>query len=134
MHILDLTPRALTGELSYKADIDFIKHTVNVVIFAGGKFRKKFWQHFSGRGNFHDATPISLIKAYRFYFHMGVYDFCEEDNSVKNAKYYPHAKMSMFTVIKCTFCTCIYQVTDILHKHLIHTAGHYLRLSAHICK
>ena len=33
---------------------------------------QKFWQGISCRGNFHDATPISLVKAYGFYFHMGV--------------------------------------------------------------
>ena len=35
--------------------------TVNVVILAGGKFRK----------NVGDTTPISFIKAYGFYFRMG---------------------------------------------------------------
>ena len=42
-------------------------YTVNVVIFAGEKLAR----HFTG-GNFHDTTPISFIKAYGFYFRVGV--------------------------------------------------------------
>ena len=39
--------------------------TVNVVIFAGGKFR------ISRGGNFRDTTPISFIEAYGFYCCLG---------------------------------------------------------------
>ena len=42
-----------------------------MVIFAGGKFSEKCRQDISRGGNFHDTT-ISFIKAYRFYFHVGV--------------------------------------------------------------
>ena len=49
-------------------------------------------RHFTRQGgNFHDTTPISFIKAYGFYFR-------EEDNSAKNDKNYPHAKISTFKV------------------------------------
>ena len=47
-------------------------HTVNVVIFTGGKFRKNVGNTFHVWGNFHDTTPVSFIKAYGFYFHVGV--------------------------------------------------------------
>ena len=47
-------------------------YTVNVVIFAGGKFSRKRWQDISRGGNFHETTPFSFINAYRFYFRMGV--------------------------------------------------------------
>ena len=46
--------------------------TVNIAIFAGGKFREKFVKTFHLGGNFHDTTPISFIKAYGFYFRVGV--------------------------------------------------------------
>ena len=48
-------------------------YTVNVVIFAGGKFCKNVGKtfHVSRGGNFQDTTPVSYIKAYRFYFHVG---------------------------------------------------------------
>ena len=46
-------------------------HTVNVVIFAGGKFRENVGKISLG-GNFHDTTPISIIKAHWFYFRVGV--------------------------------------------------------------
>ena len=42
-------------------------YTVNVVIFAGGKFR----ENLSREGYFLDYAPISLIKSYRFYFRVG---------------------------------------------------------------
>ena len=47
--------------------------TVNVVIFAGGGgISRKCWQDISRGGNFHDIAYISFIKAYGFYFRVGV--------------------------------------------------------------
>ena len=46
-----------------------VKYTVNVAIFLGRKFYENVGK--SG-GNFHDTTPISLIKACGFYFRVGV--------------------------------------------------------------
>ena len=57
-------------------------HTVNVVIFAGGKILRKCWENISRGGNFHDSTPISFIKAYWFNFHMGVI-FAKKTNAQK---------------------------------------------------
>ena len=63
---------------------------VSCFIFCkGGYFRwweisRKYWQDLSLGGNFHDATPISLIKSYRFYFRMG--DF-REGNIAKTRKF-----------------------------------------------
>ena len=42
----------------------------NVVIFARGYFVKD-WQDLSHGDNFHDISPISLIKSYGFYFPAG---------------------------------------------------------------
>ena len=42
------------------------------VYFRWGKISRKCWQDISRVGNSHDSTPISLIKAYGFYFRMGV--------------------------------------------------------------
>ena len=43
-----------------------------MVIFAGRKFRENVGKTFHVGGNFHNTTPISFIKAYGFYFHVGV--------------------------------------------------------------
>ena len=40
--------------------------------FRWGKFSRKCWQDISRGGNFHDSTHISFIKAYGFYFRVGV--------------------------------------------------------------
>ena len=40
--------------------------------FCWGKISRKCWQDISRGGNFHDTTPISFIKAYGFYFCVGV--------------------------------------------------------------
>ena len=72
-----------------------IWYTVNIFIFAGGKFReivdKTF--HLAGR-YFQDNSPILLIVSYRLYVHMGEIfakrQYCEN---------YTHAKIEMFTVI-----------------------------------
>ena len=48
-----------------------VTSTVNVVIFARGKFREKDWQDISRGGSFHDTTPISFMKAYGFIFAWG---------------------------------------------------------------
>ena len=40
--------------------------------FRWGKISRKCWQDISCGDNFHDTTPISFIKAYGFYFHVGV--------------------------------------------------------------
>ena len=49
-----------------------IGNTVNMVIFAGGKISRKFWQDISRGVNFHDTTPISFIKTYGLNFCVGV--------------------------------------------------------------
>ena len=48
-----------------------MSYTVNVVIFAGGKFRENVGKTLSLGGNFDENTPISFINAYWFYFRMG---------------------------------------------------------------
>ena len=40
--------------------------------FHWGKISRKCWQDISCGGNFHDTTHISFIKAYGFYFRVGV--------------------------------------------------------------
>ena len=73
-----------------------MQSTVNVVVFAGGKFREKCWPDISRGGNFHETNPISFINAYGFYFRVGV-NFAKRQ---KREKYenYPHEKISTFTV------------------------------------
>ena len=47
-------------------------NTVNVVIFPGGKFRENVGKTFHVGVIFTILTPISFIKAYEFYFRVGV--------------------------------------------------------------
>ena len=47
------------------------RYTVNVVIFAGGKFPENVGKTFQVGVIFHDISPISLIKSYGFYFPVG---------------------------------------------------------------
>ena len=61
-----------------------------------GKVSRKYWQDISRGGNFHDTTPISFIKAYGFYFRMGVI-FAKKAKAQKMPNY-PHGKISTFTV------------------------------------
>ena len=49
------------------------------------------------RGYFHDTTPISFREAYGFYFCVGVI-FMKNARAQKNAKNYPHMKISTLTV------------------------------------
>ena len=39
--------------------------------FCWGKISRKCWQDISRGGNFHDTTPITFIKVYKFYFRVG---------------------------------------------------------------
>ena len=65
--------------------------------FCWGKISRKCWQDLSCGGNFHYTFPISFIKAYGFYFRVGVI-FAKKTKSQKRENY-PHANISMFIVI-----------------------------------
>ena len=84
----------LTSFFSEKKTKTKIKYTVNVVIFAGGKFRENVGKTFHVGGNFHYTTPIFFIKAHGFYFRVGVI-FANMTNARKTRKL-PHAKISRF--------------------------------------
>ena len=72
-------------------------YTVNVVNFTGAKFliSQKSWKDLLRGGNFHDTTPISLIKSYGFYFHAG--EIFTRMHPQKRENYF-HAKSTTFTV------------------------------------
>ena len=65
--------------------------------FRWGEILRKCWQDISCGGNFHDNTTISFIKAYGFYFRVGVI-FAKRQKREKRENY-PHAKISTFTVL-----------------------------------
>ena len=56
--------------------------------FRWGKISRKCWQDISRGGNFHDTTPISFIKAYGFYFRVGVI-FAKKTKARKTRKLPP---------------------------------------------
>ena len=55
--------------------------------FCWGKISRKCWQDISRGGNFHDTAYISFIKAYGFYFRVGV--IFAKKTKAKNAKITP---------------------------------------------
>ena len=56
--------------------------------FRWGKISWKQWQDISREGNFHNSTPISFIKAYGFYFRLGVI-FAKKTKARKKQKLPP---------------------------------------------
>ena len=60
-----LTSHALEVRLGH---LKYCKHGY----FRWGKIWQKCWQDILLGGNFDDTTPISFIKAYGFYFRVGV--------------------------------------------------------------
>ena len=66
-----------------------------MVIFAGGKVRENVGKIISFEGNFHDTTPISLIKSCMSYFARG--KFSRRMLYREKRDNYPHAKISTFT-------------------------------------
>ena len=60
--------------------------------FRWGKISRICLKDISLKGNFHDCTPISFIKAYGFYFRVGV-NFREADKIAKNTKITPTRKL-----------------------------------------
>ena len=64
--------------------------------FRWGKISRKCWQGISCGGNFHNTTPISVIKANGLNF--------REDKSAKNAKIIPTRK---FPRLKYNTCTIV---------------------------
>ena len=63
-------------------------NTVNLVIFIGGNC----WQDLSRWDNFHDISPFSVIKSYRFHFPAGK-NFGKEGNKAKTWKLTPMWKI-----------------------------------------
>ena len=51
-----------------------------------------FW----GGGNFHDTTPFSFIKTYRFYFRVGVI-FTKKTKARKTRKLPPHENFHIYS-------------------------------------
>ena len=65
--------------------------------FRWGKISRKWWVHISRGGNFHDASPISFIKAYEFYFCVGVI-FVKKIKARKTRKLPPHENFHVYSM------------------------------------
>ena len=59
--------------------------------FCWGEISRNCCQDISRGGNFHDTTPISFIKAYGFYFRVGVI-FAKKTKARKTRKFPPREK------------------------------------------
>ena len=86
--------------------LTFYLHIQNVYCkrgyFCWGEILQKCWQDISRGGNFHDTTPISYIKAYTFYFYVGVI-FAKK--ITKARKKWKLLLRKNFHV--CSTCTCM---------------------------
>ena len=65
--------------------------------FGWGKISRKCWQDISRGGNFHDTTPISFIKAYEFYFRVGLI-FAKKTKARKTRKLPPHENFNVYSI------------------------------------
>ena len=69
--------------------------------FRWGKISRKCLQDISRGGNFHDSPPISFIKAYGFYFHLGVI-FAKKTKARKTRKLPPREIFHVYSTITFT--------------------------------
>ena len=83
-------------------------HTVNVVMFAGGGggISRICLKDISLGGNFHDCTPISFLKAYGFYFRVGVI-FAKKTKSRKTRKLPPRVNFHVYSNIMQYKCVSL---------------------------
>ena len=65
--------------------------------FRWGKISRKCWQDISRGGNFHDTTHISFIKAYGFYFRVGVI-FTKNTKARKTRKLPPRENFHVYSI------------------------------------
>ena len=65
--------------------------------FRWGKISQKCWQDVSHGGNFHDTSPISFIKAYGFYFRVGVI-FAKKTRARKTRKLPPRENFHVYSM------------------------------------
>ena len=65
--------------------------------FRWGKISRKCWQDISRGGNFHDSTPFSFIKAYGFYFRVGVI-FAKKTKARKTRKLPPRENFHVYSI------------------------------------
>ena len=95
--------------------------------FRWGKISRKHWQDISRGGNFHDTTPISFIKAYGFYFRMGV--IFAKTKAPKTWKLPPRENFHVYSITNYIYAK-FYEVWTIIFK-VIAISGHsgvYFRL------
>ena len=75
--------------------------------FRWGKISRKCWQDISRGSNFQDTNPFSFIKAYGFYFRVGVI-FAKK---TKAQKLPPRKNFHVYSIpYKC--CYCLSRFTD----------------------
>ena len=65
--------------------------------FRWGKISRKCLQGISRGGNFHDTTPISFIKAFGFYFRVGVI-FAKKTKARKTRKLPPRENFHVYSI------------------------------------
>ena len=63
--------------------------------FRWGEISQKGWQDISRGDNFHDNSPISFIKAYGFYFRVGVI-FAKKTKEQKTSKLPPRENFHVY--------------------------------------
>ena len=96
-HLLSKYAFFNTGICAFNCDIEhLLSKYCKRGYFRWGKISRKCWQDLSRGGNIHDTAPISFIKAYGFFFRVGL--FSRKRQKREKRENYPHAKISTFTV------------------------------------
>ena len=67
--------------------------------FRWGKISQKCSKDISRGGNFPDSTPISFIKAYGFYFRVGVI-FAKKTKAWKTRKLPPRENFHVYSILE----------------------------------
>ena len=101
-----------------------LQYSTNTVIyckrgyFRWGKISRKCWQDISRGGNFHDTTPISFIKAYGFYFRVGVI-FAKKTRSRKTRKLPPRENFHVYSIAQrhISMLEILFSVISMHHKY-----------------
>ena len=65
--------------------------------FRWGEISWKCWQDITRVGYFHDSAPISFIKAYGFYFRVGVIFAKKTEAQKKQLKLPPHENFQVYS-------------------------------------
>ena len=86
--------------------------------FRWGKISRKRWQDISRGGYLHDTTPNSFIKAYGFYFRVGVI-FAKKTKTRKARKLSPRENFHVYSMLPLCKLNMTSSVLDLCKNSVI---------------